>query len=124
VTYLFYHYFYKAAVGDLTWKSRLAENKRLRPVILEAYTHVMLCNQYFMWLYEYKADHPKTDLMMENDMVQEEVSVSGKVGLVTLTLFYRNLDLLEVSVPTSTTTSDSSEQESEEDKARMTSSCY
>jgi hypothetical protein len=57
-------------------------------------------------------------------MVQEEVSVTGEIRLVTLTLFCRNLDLFEVSVPTSTTTSDSGEQESEEDKARMTSSCY
>jgi hypothetical protein len=65
VNYLFYHYFYKAAIGDATWKCRLVENKRLGPVILEAYTHMMLCNQYFAWLYEYKANHPKSELMME-----------------------------------------------------------
>jgi hypothetical protein len=46
VNHLFYHYFYKAAIGDATWKCRLAENKRLGPVILEVYIHAMLCNQY------------------------------------------------------------------------------
>jgi hypothetical protein len=33
---LFYHYFNKAAIGDATLKCRLAENKRLGPVFLEA----------------------------------------------------------------------------------------
>jgi hypothetical protein len=65
LNYLFYHYFYRAAVGDATWKYRLAENKRLGPVILEAYTHTRLCNQYFAWLYEYKADHPESELKTE-----------------------------------------------------------
>jgi hypothetical protein len=78
VNYLFYHYFYKAAIGDATWKCRLAENKRLGPGILEVHTHVMLCNQYFAWLYEYKANHPESELMMEYDMVQDEESESGE----------------------------------------------
>ena len=109
VNYLFYHYFYKAAVGDATWKCRLAENKRLGPVVLEAYAHSTLRNQYFAWLYEYKANHPNTALRTEYDVVQEEESISRADRLVAPTLFCGNLDLLEVSVPTSTTANDSEE---------------
>lgn len=112
VNYLFYQYFYKAAVGDATWKSRLAENKRLGPVILEAYAHATLHNQYFAWLYEYKADHPDTTLMTEYDLVQD-------VRPETRSLFCGTLDLLEVSVPRlPANDSSSSEQESEEGEAR------
>jgi hypothetical protein len=118
LNYLLYHYFYMAAVGDATWKCRLAENKRLGPIIPEAYTHAMLCNQYFAWLYKYKANHPESELKTEYDAVQDEESESREEQPVAHALFCRNLDLLEVSVQTSTITDDSGEQESEDDKAR------
>jgi hypothetical protein len=52
-------------------------------------------------------------------VVQDEEKLeSGEEQLVALALFCRNLDLLEVWVPTSTITNDSGEQESEDDEAR------
>jgi hypothetical protein len=58
--------------------------------------------------------------MMEYDVVQDEESESREEQAVAPALFCfcGNLDLLEVSVPTSTITNDSGEQESEDDKAR------
>jgi hypothetical protein len=40
------------------------------------YKYSTHCNQYFVWLYEYKANHPKSELMMEYDVVQDEESES------------------------------------------------
>jgi hypothetical protein len=50
--------------------------------------------------------------------VQDEESESGEEQPVAPALFCRNLDLLEVPVPTSTITEDSGKQESEDDEAR------
>jgi hypothetical protein len=96
VYFLFYQYFYKAAIGDATWKSRLTKNKRLGPVILEAYTHATLYNQYFAWLYEYKANHPASTLVTQYDPVPQAADSDGGEESA---LFSGNLDLLEVSVP-------------------------
>jgi hypothetical protein len=99
VCFLFYHYFFKAAVGDATYKSRLSEKKRLGPVILEAYTHATLYNQYFAWLYEYKANHPASTLVTQYDAPTPQAPDSSAEGGEEIDLFCGSLNKLEVSVP-------------------------
>jgi hypothetical protein len=107
----------KSVCQAITFGILVVETISLSCSIYKYLTH---CNQYFVWLYEYKANHPKSELMMEYDVVQDEESESREEQAVAPALFCfcGNLDLLEVSVPTSTITNDSGEQESEDDKAR------
>lgn len=61
---IFYEYFFKASVGDIPWKAVCYEGteegstgdptKPLAPIQLEAFTFIMLRNNYFAWLWEAK----------------------------------------------------------------------
>jgi len=118
VNYLFYHYFYRAVVGDTNWKGRLSESKRLGPVAIEAYAHATLRNQYFAWLFEYKVDNPGTGLKTEYDMMPEGVVPDDEEQHAVPPLFCASLDLLEVSVPTTTNTTNNDSNAEPEDEPR------
>ena len=100
VQYLFYHYFYKAIIGDTRWKSRMTKNKRLGTIIAEAYAHTTLRNHYFAWLFEYKGNHPESNLVTEYDnLMQGPLDNSeDQQGMPPTTLFCGDLDMVEVSV--------------------------
>lgn len=70
VYFLFYDYFFKAVMGESKWKKNLRENKRLGTSLAEAFTHTLIENNYFAWLFEYKAGKKNniTTLMTEYDM--------------------------------------------------------
>jgi hypothetical protein len=58
VYYLFYEYFFKAVMGEARWKRNLQEEKRLGTTVGEAFTHALLENNYFAWLFDYKCKKP------------------------------------------------------------------
>jgi hypothetical protein len=68
VNFIFYEYFFKAVVGDSIWKQRFTENKRLGTNVSEAFAHVIIENNYFAWLYDYKNKNPGCTLLTEYDL--------------------------------------------------------
>jgi len=61
VYYIFYEYFYKAVMGEARWKESVhKENARFGTNIAEAFTHALLENNYFAWLFDYKSRAPPT----------------------------------------------------------------
>ena len=70
--YLFYEYFYKAAIGEKTWKDCMeTNNKRVGNVTTEAFALLLLSNNYKAWMYEAKQEHGNL-LMTEYDTSQTE----------------------------------------------------
>lgn len=67
VYFLFYNYFLRAVMGENKWKSNIKENKKLATNIAEAYAHSLLENNYFAWLFEYKAKKIGADIKTEYD---------------------------------------------------------
>lgn len=58
VYYAFYKYFLRAVTGDSKWKLGMKDSKtRLTTSLAEAYAHALLANNYFSWLFEYKAEY-------------------------------------------------------------------
>jgi hypothetical protein len=68
VYYIFYEYFFKAAISKGTWKQHLTGSKRFGTNFLEAYALAIIKNNYFTWLYNYKSKHPGSTLQMEYDL--------------------------------------------------------
>ena len=102
VHFTFYDYFFKAVIGEGTWKRRLKENKRLGTIVAEAYTHAVLTNNYFAWLYQYKAKNTTSPLTTEYDYVnqnsnEENEETDDEDGNPQLLLFCADLDFVEVS---------------------------
>ena len=65
--YIFYMYFYTAAVGEVRWKECMAKKEtRIGSNTTEAFALLVLVNNYKAWLYEEKKKH-KTDLWTEYD---------------------------------------------------------
>jgi len=125
IHFLFYENFYRPAIGDTVWKRRITENRRFGTMIAEAYASASLRNQYFAWLYEYKADNPHINLRTEYDLQETQGASATEDSQENrqeqgVNLFCGELDLVEVSVPThpaSTTPADDSssyEDESEQ----------
>jgi len=69
--YVFYENVFKAVVGKGAWKHCIAKGSRLGTSILEAFAHIMLKNNYFTWLYDYKLTYPGTKLRTEYDFVEQ-----------------------------------------------------
>jgi len=67
VNYIFYEYFFKAVIGEARWKRNFEENKRFGTCIAEAFTHALLENNYFAWLFDYKCKNPGCSLKTEYD---------------------------------------------------------
>jgi hypothetical protein len=72
VNFIFYEYFFKAVVGDGIWKRHYTEDKRLGTNISEAFAHVIIENNYFAWLYDYKNKNPGCTLLTEYDLAEQE----------------------------------------------------
>ena len=65
--FIFYMYFYTAAVGEVRWKECMAKKEtRIGSNTTEAFALLVLVNNYKAWLYEEKKKH-KTDLWTEYD---------------------------------------------------------
>ena len=65
--FLFYMYFYTAAVGEVRWKECMTKkDTRIGSNTLEAFALLVLVNNYKAWLYEEKKKH-KADLWTEYD---------------------------------------------------------
>ena len=78
VYYVFYEYFFKAVVGEGTWKHRFAKGERLGTNVLEAYALAIIKNNYFAWLYDYKSNNPASTLQTEYDLAEEHTSEFDK----------------------------------------------
>jgi hypothetical protein len=57
--YVFYEFFYKAAVGEVCWKDCLedSDGKRIGNDTTEAFALLIVANNYKAWLYEEKMSH-------------------------------------------------------------------
>ena len=65
--FIFYMYFYTAAVGEVSWNECMAKKEsRIGSNTFEALALLLLVNNYKAWLYEEKKTH-KTDLWTEYD---------------------------------------------------------
>ena len=65
--FIFYMYFYTAAVGEVRWREYLSKKgERIGSNTMEAFALLVLVNNYKAWLYEEKKRH-KTDLWTEYD---------------------------------------------------------
>ena len=65
--YVFYEFFYKAAVGEVLWKECISDaSKRIGNNTTEAFALLLLANNYKAWLYEEKMSHGE-DLLTEYD---------------------------------------------------------
>ena len=63
--YVFYDYFYKAAVGEVRWKECLdCGDMRIGNDTTEAFALLLFANNYKAWLYEEKQTHQEA-LMTE-----------------------------------------------------------
>jgi hypothetical protein len=74
----------------------MTKNKRLGTIIAKAYAHATLHNHYFAWLFEYKANHPESNLVTEYDnLMQGPLDNSeDQQGMLPTTLFCGNLDMV------------------------------
>ena len=55
--FAFYRYFLRAVTGDTKWKLGMKDSStRITTSIAEAYAHTLVANNYFSWLFEYKAE--------------------------------------------------------------------
>ena len=122
--FLFFEFFLKAAIGNVTWKKRLAEDDtRLATQAIEAYANAVVNNHYFAFLYIYFMNNPDSTLITEYDQLlpQDDTPRSSRLrrgdtsatstttttreninaAMVTHDLFCADLDLIEVSVPKS-----------------------
>ena len=97
VYFLFYEYFVRAVVGEKKWnKSMSDKNARLCTCIAEAYTHSLIENNYFAWLFEYKHGTKNCELKTE----YEESTVDGdKNGWEDRIYMPRELRDVEIEVP-------------------------
>ena len=59
INYLFYEYFFKAAVSEKKWKANIDADNPVGLCVLEAYTHATLQNNYFSWLFDFHVSHNK-----------------------------------------------------------------
>jgi len=71
VYFLFYHYFVKAVMGESNWTTSLGGNKKLATSVAEAYTHSLIENNYFAWLFEYK-ERASVYIKTEYDSTEDE----------------------------------------------------
>jgi len=101
--YVFFEYFYKAVIGEGTWKRRVMENKRLGSMVAEAYANAMLRNHYMAWLYEFMLASPDAALRTEYNKVAPVANANEEQNEALLQLFCGDLDMLEVSTPSSAT---------------------
>jgi hypothetical protein len=119
VHFLFLEFFLKAAIGNVTWKKRLAEDDtRLATQAIEAYANAVVNNHYFAFLYIYFMKNPDSTLITEYDkllplgdtartdmsrrgssVTSTAASESVNAAMATHNLFCANLELIEVSVP-------------------------
>jgi hypothetical protein len=119
VHFLFLEFFLKAAIGNVTWKKRLAEdNTRLATQAIEAYANAVVNNHCFAFLYIYFMKNPDSTLITEynkllplgntarTDMSRRGSSVTStaasesvNAAMATHNLFCADLELIEVSVP-------------------------
>ncbi len=77
--FVFYEYFYKAAVGETRWKETLEktndEEQRFGNDSTEAFAHILLYNNYDAWLFAVKNDLKK-ELRTEYDTIPSPVDGS------------------------------------------------
>ena len=120
VHFLFFEFFLKAAIGNVTWKKRLAEDDtRLATQAIEAYANAVVNNHYFAFLYIYFMKNPNSTLITEYDKLlppddaaradasrrggasatSATTSESASAAMATHDLFCADLELIEVSVP-------------------------
>jgi len=97
VNYIFYEYFFKAVVSVGAWKCQFAKG-RFGTNILEAFTHVILQNNYFAWLYHYKLNNQDSTLKMEYNFADEENSTDDNEDSNKAHLFSSDLDLVEIAL--------------------------
>jgi hypothetical protein len=68
--YIFYMFFYRAAVGEASWKKCIDDNSaspvRIGNDSTEAFALLLFANNYKAWLYEMKLEHGP-DLWTEYD---------------------------------------------------------
>jgi len=98
VNYIFYEYFFKAVVSMGACKRRFAKG-RFGTNVLEAFTHAILQNNYFMWLYHYKLNNPDSTLKMEYNLADKEDSTDDDEDSNKAHLFSGDLDLVEIALP-------------------------
>jgi len=100
VCYLFYDNFFKGVVGEGAWNRCFAES-RMGTSTQEALSLVILRNNYFAWLYEYKLKYRGSKLRTEYDEVvqtaEEEDSAGSNDG--NDRVFSGDLDTLEIALP-------------------------
>ena len=97
VYFLFYNYFLRAVMGDNKWKSNLEGNKKLGTNIAEAYTHSLIENNYFAWLFEYKDRASGQDLKTEYDAIEQDDDDEDEWN--DLLYMPEELNSIEISVP-------------------------
>ena len=81
VYYVFYDYFYRAVIGEADWKNKIESKKRLGTNITEAFTHALIKNNYFAWLFEYRCKNKGTKLRTEYDIdaADDDLAPDGKL---------------------------------------------
>ena len=121
VHFLFFEFFLKAAIGNFTWKKRLAEDDtRLAAQAIEARANAVVNNHYFAFLCMYFMKNPNSTLITEYDKLlppddaetranasrrggtsatSTTASESANAAMATHDLFCADLELIEVSVP-------------------------
>ena len=84
--YVFYEYFYKAAVGESWWKDCMKKiDGRIGNDTTEAFALLLFANNYKAWLYEEKIKHGD-ELWTEYDSV-------GEVSIVDMMLLDQDFNL-------------------------------
>jgi hypothetical protein len=74
--YIFYEFFYKAAVGEVRWKECMdSEDGRIGNNTTEAFALLLVSNNYKAWMYEEKRSHGN-ELLTEYDTLPSVAAVS------------------------------------------------
>ena len=84
--YVFYEYFYKAAVGETWWKDCMEETEeRIGNDTTEAFALLLFANNYKAWLYEEKRKH--------GDELWTEYENLGEVSILDMLLCNQEFNL-------------------------------
>jgi hypothetical protein len=78
-------------------KQHFAENKRLGTNVSKIFAHVIIENDYFAWLYDFKNKNPGCTLLIEYDLAEQENEDSNDND--DKWIFCSDLDKLEMALP-------------------------
>ena len=74
--YVFYEFFYKAAIGELCWKECMdSDDGRIGNNTTEVFALLLVSNNYKAWMYEEKMSHGN-ELLTEQETLSSVAAVS------------------------------------------------